>query len=305
MRMNKRRNKKITQKAFRRMAFSSALGILACIICLAGMTWAWFTDSVTSSGNTITSSYSAYSVKVSPASERGLLRSVFARRTQDEEVEYDHTGTFELPQGSEYSIVLAADGTASKGYYRVKIGDDTYFTDTMNKGDAISFTVDCTGNGTDMEITPYWMDNPGKGNLFEGMRIDMGGHEEKETEKEEENSSAESSIENGSSQTDTVIKTQPVDNSEAGNNGEEKSGTEVTQTEGSETETGSEGDNSTSAVDEPVGGTTNEGTVTEQTLTQTTEETTTQPGAGNVSTGDVPSAESNINTGTDNQQQQE
>ena len=245
MRMSKRRNKKITQKAFRRMAFSSALGILACIICLAGMTWAWFTDSVTSSGNTITSSYSAYSVKVSPASERGLLRSVFARRTQDEEVEYDHTGTFELPQGSEYSIVLAADGTASKGYYRVKIGDDTYFTDTMNKGDAISFTVDCTGNGTDMEITPYWMDNPGKGNLFEGMRIDMGGHEEKEKEKEEENSSAESSIENGSSQTDTVIKTQPVDNSEAGNNGEEKSGTEVTQTEGSETESGSSDDKST------------------------------------------------------------
>ena len=227
------------------MAFSSALGILACIICLAGMTWAWFTDSVTSSGNTITSSYSAYSVKVSPASERGLLRSVFARRTQDEEVEYDHTGTFELPQGSEYSIVLAADGTASKGYYRVKIGDDTYFTDTMNKGDAISFTVDCTGNGTDMEITPYWMDNPGKGNLFEGMRIDMGGHEEKEKEKEEENSSAESSIENGSSQTDTVIKTQPVDNSEAGNNGEEKSGTEVTQTEGSETESVSSDDKST------------------------------------------------------------
>lgn len=281
------------------MAFSSALGILACIICLAGMTWAWFTDSVTSSGNTITSSYSAYSVKVSPASERGLLRSVFARRTQDEEVEYDHTGTFELPQGSEYSIVLAADGTASKGYYRVKIGDDTYFTDTMNKGDAISFTVDCTGNGTDMEITPYWMDNPGKGNLFEGMRIDMGGHEEKEKEKEEENSSAESSIENGSSQTDTVIKTQPVDNSEAGNNGE------GTPTEGSETESGSEGDSTISAVDEPVGGTPNEVTDTKQTPTQTPEETTTQPGAGNVSTGDVPSAESNINTGTDNQQQQE
>ena len=281
------------------MAFSSALGILACIICLAGMTWAWFTDSVTSSGNTITSSYSAYSVKVSPASERGLLRSVFARRTQDEEVEYDHTGTFELPQGSEYSIVLAADGTASKGYYRVKIGDDTYFTDTMNKGDAISFTVDCTGNGTDMEITPYWMDNPGKGNLFEGMRIDMGGHEEKEKEKEEENSSAESSIENGSSQTDTVIKTQAVDNSEADNN------TEGTPTGGPETESGSEGDNSTSAVDEPVGGTPNEVTDTKQTPTQTPEETTTQPGAGNVSTGDVPSAESNINTGTDNQQQQE
>ena len=178
MRMNKRRNKKITQKAFRRMAFSSALGILACIICLAGMTWAWFTDSVTSSGNTITSSYSAYSVKVSPASERGLLRSVFARRTQDEEVEYDHTGTFELPQGSEYSIVLAADGTASKGYYRVKIGDDTYFTDTMYLGQAVSFTVDCTGNGTVMMITPYWMDNLGGSNLHDGMTIDMGGHED-------------------------------------------------------------------------------------------------------------------------------
>lgn len=245
MRMNKRRNKKITQKAFRRMAFSSALGILACIICLAGMTWAWFTDSVTSSGNTIMSSCSNALVSISSSSESGLLRSVSARGSRYEEVEHDSTGTFELPQGSKHNIVLVADGTASKGYYMVKIGDGIYFTDTMNKGDAVSFTVDCTGNGTVMEITPYWMDNPGEGNLFEGMIIDMGGHEEKETEKEEENSSAESSIENGSSQTDTVIKTQPVDNSEAGNNGEEKSGTEVTQTEGSETESGSSDDKST------------------------------------------------------------
>lgn len=245
MRMSKRRNKKITQKAFRRMAFSSALGILACIICLAGMTWAWFTDSLTSTGNTIESSGTSALVSVSPVSEKSLLKSMSATRAQYEEVEHDRVGIFDLPKGSEYNIVLVAGGNASKGYYRVKIGDDTYFTDTMYLGQSVSFTVDCTGNGTVMEITPYWMDNPGEGNLFDGMIIDMGGHEEKETEKEEENSSAESSIENGSSQTDTVIKTQPVDNSEAGNNGEEKSGTEVTQTEGSETESGSSDDKST------------------------------------------------------------
>lgn len=178
MRMSKRRNKKITQKAFRRMAFSSALGILACIICLAGMTWAWFTDSLTSTGNTIKSSYYNAIVSISSASENTKSRSFIADNTQYEEVEHDTVGIFDLTKGSKYNIVLSAGGTASKGYYRVKIGDDTYFTDTMYLGQAVSFTVDCTGNGTVMMITPYWMDNLGGSNLHDGMTIDMGGHED-------------------------------------------------------------------------------------------------------------------------------
>ena len=252
------------------MAFSSALGILACIICLAGMTWAWFTDSLTSTGNTIKSSYYNAIVSISSASENTKSRSFIADNTQYEEVEHDTVGIFDLPKGSKYNIVLSAGGTASKGYYRVKIGDDTYFTDTMYLGQAVSFTVDCTGNGTVMMITPYWMDNLGESNLHDGMKIDMGGHEE---EKED----------------DTA---QPA----AGDSGSADKTTEGTGAAEADDTSATSGSAPVVDIKSDEG---------KDTPTQTTEETTTQPGAGNVSTGDVPSAESNINTGTDNQQQQE
>lgn len=268
MRMSKRRNKKITQKAFRRMAFSSALGILACIICLAGMTWAWFTDSLTSTGNTIESSGTSALVSVSPVSEKSLLKSMSATRAQYEEVEHDSVGIFDLPKGSEYNIVLVAGGTASKGYYRVKIGDDTYFTDTMYLGQAVSFTVDCTGNGTVMEITPYWMDNLGESNLHDGMKIDMGGHEEENED-------------------DTA---QPA----AGDSGSADKTTEGTGA--------AEADNtSATSGSAPVGDIkSDEG---KDTPTQSTEETTTQPEADNETEAAGTSGESGTDTDISEQQE--
>ena len=276
MRMNKRRNKKITQKAFRRMAFSSALGILACIICLAGMTWAWFTDSVTSSGNTITSSHFDVIVTV--------------KDSRDGEIS-DESGNFLnyiLGAGNSYTVTITAENNAWEGHCIVSVGDAHYNTGTMGKNatSEICFTVDCVNadSSTIMIITPIWSASVER-NLPDTITI---------------GTAPEPLTVNATAQalTSPQVNGTPNEAAGEGNNTEEKSGTEGTPTEGLETESGSSDETTGGAGNAEAGDTSADGA-------QTTEETTTQPGAGNVSTGDVPSAESNINTGTDNQQQQE
>lgn len=276
MRMNKRRNKKITQKAFRRMAFSSALGILACIICLAGMTWAWFTDSVTSSGNTITSSHFDVIVTV--------------KDSRDGEIS-DESGNFLnyiLGAGDSYTVTITAENNAWEGHCIVSVGDAHYNTGTMGKNatSGICFTVDCVNAdfSTIMIITPIWSASVER-NLPDTITI---------------GTAPEPLTVNATAQalTSPQVNGTPNEAAGEGNNTEEKSGTEGTPTEGLETESGSSDETTGGAGNAEAGDTSADGA-------QTTEETTTQPGADNVSTGDVPSAESNINTGTDNQQQQE
>ena len=44
---------KLTDENILRLLLPSFVGILICMICLAGATWAWFSASATSAGNTI------------------------------------------------------------------------------------------------------------------------------------------------------------------------------------------------------------------------------------------------------------
>ena len=51
--MKKQNNEKLSDKAFARLALTSILGILVCIICLCSTTYAWFTGSVQVDSNTL------------------------------------------------------------------------------------------------------------------------------------------------------------------------------------------------------------------------------------------------------------
>ena len=51
--MEQQNNKKLSDKAFARLALTSILGILICIICLCSTTYAWFTGSVQVDSNTL------------------------------------------------------------------------------------------------------------------------------------------------------------------------------------------------------------------------------------------------------------
>ena len=51
--MKKQNNEKLSDTAFARLAITSILGILVCIICLCSTTYAWFTGSVQVDSNTL------------------------------------------------------------------------------------------------------------------------------------------------------------------------------------------------------------------------------------------------------------
>ena len=51
--MEKQNTEKLSDKAFARLALTSILGILVCIICLCSTTYAWFTGSVPNDNNKI------------------------------------------------------------------------------------------------------------------------------------------------------------------------------------------------------------------------------------------------------------
>jgi predicted ribosomally synthesized peptide with SipW-like signal peptide len=50
------KNEKLTDKVFMRIIAISFIGMFVCLAGLCSVTWAWFTDSTSSSANTITAS---------------------------------------------------------------------------------------------------------------------------------------------------------------------------------------------------------------------------------------------------------
>ena len=83
-----------------RLLLPSFVGILICMVCLAGATWAWFSASVTSAGNTIAAADYAVTVQ-------SVLNGT-------DKVEPDANGNYTLDQDKTYTITLQAKGNAQK-----------------------------------------------------------------------------------------------------------------------------------------------------------------------------------------------
>ena len=129
---------KVSDKAFLRMMLSSVFGILLCGICLAGLTWAWFTSSITSTANTITAA--DFSVKISINGSEALSDS----------------GVYNLSGNS--TVTVKAVGSATTGYCKVEFGGKAYYTVplfTNSKSDTVKFTVDASVY-SELKITPQW-----------------------------------------------------------------------------------------------------------------------------------------------------
>ena len=138
-------NEKVTEKIFLRAMISSVLGIILCTVCLAGMTWAWFSDSVTSHSSNITSA--SFSVKVTV--NKGTYNT-----------EIPLTG-YMLEQSSEkYKVTLEATGTASTVYCKVNINEVIYTARlNLNSNNApfiFEFEIDCSAKSATVTFTPTW-----------------------------------------------------------------------------------------------------------------------------------------------------
>ena len=144
-------NEKVTEKIFLRAMISSVLGIILCTVCLAGMTWAWFSDSVTSHSSNITSARFSVEVTVNKGTDNTEITPI--------------DRNYILEQSSEkYKVTLKATGTASTVYCKVNINEVIY-TARLNPNSnnaTFIFEIDCSAQSATVTFTPTWS-NSGSG----------------------------------------------------------------------------------------------------------------------------------------------
>ena len=137
---------KVTDKAFSKVLASSICGILLCMACLAGTTWAWFTADMASTDNVI----------------QIATVTVDATVTPDDAVAVED-GRYTLPEG-DYAVQVRVDNNATAAarpvYVLVTVtqdgGDTLYYLTFAN--DATETTVPLTveGSSATLRFTALW-----------------------------------------------------------------------------------------------------------------------------------------------------
>ena len=119
----------------------SLIGICLCAVFLCGASWAWFTAGTTA----VTTEIQSSSYK--------LLYQV---NEDTDTTELAEAGTAYTLTANVCVIKLKATGTAgATGYCRVKVGNETYYTEQIFVDDTFTFTVNASA-GTKIILTPKW-----------------------------------------------------------------------------------------------------------------------------------------------------
>ena len=154
--MEEQKTQKITDKAFTRFVATSVFGILVCIACLCSSTFAWFTTTLDSGSNTITSGIFDHEITVEIT---GVDGGETITVTADGEVQ-----SCTLDRGKSYVVTLdPTAATTVKGYCVISIDGREYHTDTygaVSEGDLKRLTFTLTlpdGDGTaTVTFKPHW-----------------------------------------------------------------------------------------------------------------------------------------------------
>lgn len=112
----------------------SIVGMVVCMACLFGLTWAWFTSSVTSKTVSMISSNFSCTAEISRGGED-------VTPVPDDDGAY----SLELTAGEDYTVaVTVSEGTNGNGYLKIITPDEanTYYAGPINSQYAVqSFTV--------------------------------------------------------------------------------------------------------------------------------------------------------------------
>lgn len=140
------KDEKVSDRSLLRTMLSSVLGIMMCGICLAGLTWAWFSSSVTSTANNITAA--DFSVTTTFKNSNG------------EVVDPTFTNEGYSLDSGDYTVTVTATGTASTGYCRIVLNGQTYhtvqlFNNAESDTPSVTFTVNAAEDSK-LTITPQW-----------------------------------------------------------------------------------------------------------------------------------------------------
>lgn len=142
---------KPTDENIRRLLVPSFLGIILCMICLAGTTWAWFTASVQTQPQTIAAANYDITVTVNDKPVNGAIS---------------------LTVGESYKVTLTATGTANEfgGYCIVKGGEKPLYTAQLLPGGTLSFTLIPEKDGT-YTFAAVWGKHSGEADIKNGSTI--------------------------------------------------------------------------------------------------------------------------------------
>lgn len=139
---------KPTDENIMQLLMPSILGMLICMVCLAGATWAWFTATTTVSAPAVSAAYFDVTTVITPE----------ASVTDDDENE---VRTYTIEKNKSYTVTLTATGTASIGGYCVVTVDGvTYYTPhmwtTVNSEENNTFSFNVCSSSGEITIVPYW-----------------------------------------------------------------------------------------------------------------------------------------------------
>lgn len=147
---------KPTDKNLMRLFLPSIVGILICMVCLAGTTWAWFSASVQTGAQTITAASFNVEVAITPTPVKS------------------EGGKYTLAGNTAYTVTLTATGTADEigGYCIVgkAAGDKHYTTSQIKPGGSLQFTLIPEADGI-YTFTAVWGKYSGKADISAGAVI--------------------------------------------------------------------------------------------------------------------------------------
>ena len=149
-----------------KMLLPSFLGIIVCTICLAGMTWAWFTSGVQSQ-STIS------------AKEYSLNEMITVQNAKSGTLEKSADGNYTLTPDTTYIVTLKPDVTPnSGGYCMLKItsadgSEAVYYTQSLEATREVSFTISNGDGAATCQLIAAWGE-PDASKIANNALIDSG-----------------------------------------------------------------------------------------------------------------------------------
>lgn len=132
-----------------KMLLPSVLGIIVCTICLAGMTWAWFTSGVQSQ-STIS------------AKEYSLKEMITVQNAKSGALEKSADGNYTLAENTMYVVKLKPSVTPKSGGYcmlRITPADGSeavYYTQALKAETEFSFTISNGNKKATCQLIAAW-----------------------------------------------------------------------------------------------------------------------------------------------------
>ena len=123
-----------------KMLMPSLLGIGVCVISLLGTTFAWFTDSVSTTTPGIVSA--TYGLNIKIKGEEGIV--------EGDEVIYNLS---QKEDGHGYEVTITATGTASTGFCTI---NDNMITEQINQGETFTFILYPDEDNKEYTFTSIW-----------------------------------------------------------------------------------------------------------------------------------------------------